>query len=237
MNIPLLNIEIQEFINDHLNSNITTILLKGTSFLNIETKNIVEQIEAKKKCETKLPTWFNTQNIYFPNKLNIEQASSELTANYKSNLIGGNSIIDLTGGFGVDCYYFSKQFKDLTHCEIDEHLSEIVKHNFKELNTNSIQTINRDGIQFLKDFQKTYDWIYVDPSRRHESKGKVFFLKDCLPNISEHLDLLFERSEHIMIKTSPILDISIGINELKSRFVDKACLSRWRGVTRRGGNC
>ncbi len=215
MNNSILNIEIQEFINKHLNSDITSILLKGTLFPNIETKEIIEQIEAKKKSEKKLPTWFNAQLIYYPNKINIEQTSSESTANYKSKLISGNSLIDLTGGFGVDSYYFSKSFKDVFLCEIDKSLSELVDHNFKKLNATSIQTLNCDGIKFLKDNKINYDWIYVDPSRRHESKGKVFFLKDCLPNIPESMDLLFERSEHIMIKTSPLLDISIGINELK----------------------
>lgn len=215
MNKDLLNFEIQEFIIEHLNSDFTSILLKGTSFPNIETKEVIEQIEAKKKSEKKLPTWFNAQLIYYPNKINIEQTSSELTAKYKSKLISGDSLIDLTGGFGVDSYYFSKSFKDVFHCEIDKNLSELVDHNFKKLNATSIQTLNCDGIKFLEDNQKTYDWIYVDPSRRHESKGKVFFLKDCLPNIPESMDLLFERSEHVMIKTSPLLDISIGIDELK----------------------
>ena len=114
MNKHLLNTVIQNFIDHNLNSDTTSILLKGTSFDKVETKDIIEQIEAKKKCQNKLPTWFSTQGIYFPNKLNIEQTSSEITAQYKSGLIKGNSIIDLTGGFGVDSYYFSKQFKEVT---------------------------------------------------------------------------------------------------------------------------
>jgi hypothetical protein len=215
LNGSLLNIEVQEFINTHLNSDITALLLKGTSFPSVETKDIIEQIEAKKKCEKKLPTWFNTQHIYYPNKLNIEQTSSELTAQYKSNLIDGDSIIDITGGFGVDCYYFSKHFKEITYCEINKNLSGIVRHNYKTLNVSSILTINSDGIQFLKENHSTYDWIYVDPSRRHESKGKVFFLRDCLPDILEALDLLFMRSKNVMVKTSPLLDIRIGIEELQ----------------------
>ena len=105
MNTSILNIDVQEFINTNLNSNITSIVLKGTSFSSVETNEIVEQIEAKKRCEKKLPTWFSAENIYYPNKLNIEQTSSEITAKYKSGLISGNSIIDLTGGFGVDCFY------------------------------------------------------------------------------------------------------------------------------------
>ena len=142
-------------------------------------------------------------------------SNNDVISEFKSKLISGHSIIDLTGGFGVDSYFFSKRFKDVVHCEMDEHLSEIAAHNFKVLNADSITAINYDGIQFLEENQKHYDWIYVDPSRRHESKGKVFFLKDCLPNIPDLLDVLFNRSNHVMIKTSPLLDISAGIQELK----------------------
>lgn len=215
MNTKILNTEIQEFINANINSNITTLVLKGSPFSGVEIKELIEQIEAKKKCETKLASWFNCQNIYYPNKLNIEQTSSEITADYKSKLITGHSIIDLTGGFGVDCYYFSKQFITVTHCEINKTLSEIVNHNYKQLGISTIKSIATNGIEFLKSSNTHYDFIYVDPSRRHESKGKVFFLKDCLPNIPEELDCLFEYSNHIMIKTSPLLDLSIGLNELK----------------------
>lgn len=215
MNNDILNTEIQEFINNNLNSNINTILLKGTSFSFVNTSEIIEQIEAKNRCKNKLSTWYETKNIYYPNKLNIEQTSSEITAKYKSSLIKGNSIIDLTGGFGVDCFYFSKQFISVTHCEINEELSKIASHNSNELNIQNITMHQIDGIEYLKNCNKNFDWIYIDPSRRHETKGKVFFLNDCLPNVPKHLGLLFKSSNNILIKTSPLLDLSIGINELK----------------------
>ena len=215
MNTEILNNEVQEFISQHLNSDINVLLLKGTNFSQVDTKEIIEQIEAKKRCEKKLFSWFKSDNIYYPNKLNIEQTSSETTAKYKSGLVSGDTIIDITGGFGVDCFYFSKVFKTVTHCEINNHLSEIVNHNYKQLKVNNIETIASDGIEYLKTTNKTFDWIYVDPSRRHDSKGKVFFLNDCLPNVPEHLDLLFNHSKNILIKTSPLLDFSVGINELK----------------------
>lgn len=215
MKKSILNTEIQEFINSNLNSDIASLLLKGINFPMLETKDVIEQIEAKKRSEKKLPTWFNTKNIYYPNKLNIEQTSSEITAQFKSDLISGESIIDLTGGFGVDCYYFSKVFKTVFHCEINESLSEIVNHNYKELNINNIITKKIDGIEFLKSATNTFYWIYIDPSRRHDSKGKVFFLNDCLPNVPEHLNLLFKHSKNILLKTSPLLDLSVGIGEIK----------------------
>lgn len=215
MNNYILNTEIQEFINEHINSDTAALLLKKTPFSSEVLKLIIEQIEAKKRCTKKLPTWFEAQGIYYPNKLNIEQTSSETTAIYKSNIIKGQSIIDLTGGFGVDCFYFSKQFKTVTHCEISASLSNIVRHNFKKLNVNNIDTLCINGIEYINETNKNFDWIYIDPSRRHDVKGKVFFLNDCLPNVPLHLDLLFKRSNNILIKTSPLLDLSIGINELK----------------------
>lgn len=216
MNKSILNTEIQEFINNNFQLNSSKLLLRGTDFESVSTKELVEQMEAKLRCEKKLPTWFNASNIYYPNKLNIEQTSSETTAAYKANLIQGKTIIDLTGGFGVDCYYFSKRFNAVMHCEIDKNLSEIVTHNYNQLHISNIKTINADGIAHLETTKETFDWIYIDPSRRHDSKGKVFFLDDCLPNVPAHLKLLFSRSKNILIKTSPLLDISVGISELQN---------------------
>ncbi|WP_066218650.1 THUMP-like domain-containing protein [Formosa haliotis] len=215
MNKRLLHTDIQDFITQNLKSEIASILLKGTSFNGVETRELVEQIEAKNKCLSKLPSWFNTENIYYPNKLNIEQTSSERTANYKASLITGDSILDITGGFGVDCFAYSKSFKEVTHCEINTDLSAKVAHNFKQLQVDNIKTVAQDGLSYLKESETVYDWIYIDPSRRHDSKGKVFFLKDCLPNVPEHFDLLFKHTQQILVKTAPLLDISIGSQELK----------------------
>lgn len=215
MNKLILNTVNQHFINNNLDTDIVSLLLRKTDFEEVDIKELVEQIEAKRRCKSKLPTWFNTENIYFPNKLNIEQTSSEITAQYKSTLVKGLSIIDLTGGFGVDAFYFSKQFKEVTHCELDENLSEIVSHNFKTLEVNHINTLTTDGIQYLKNSNTIFDCIYIDPSRRNDNKGKVFYLKDCLPDVTEHLDLLFKYSKTILIKASPMLDLSIGLSELK----------------------
>jgi len=211
----VLHIESQCFINKNLNTDTTSLLLKKQPELLVDIKVLIEQIEAKKRCQKKLPTWFETSNIYYPNKLNIEQTSSEITATYKATIISGNSIIDLTGGFGVDCFYFSKHFKTVIHCEINKELSQMVSHNYKQLEVENIQTIASDGLAYLKESTLKFDWIYIDPSRRHDSKGKVFFLKDCLPNVPEHLAVLFEHTNNILIKTSPLLDLSVGLNELK----------------------
>ncbi len=215
MNPAVLQTDVQTYINAHLKTDITSLVFKGTPFNTVNTATLIEQIEAKIRCEKKLPTWFNTPNIYYPNKLNIEQTSSEITAKYKSYLIKGNSLIDLTGGFGVDSYYFSKRFTKVSHFEINQDLSQIVTHNYKTLGIKNINTFATNGIAYLEQTNNTFDWIYIDPSRRNNSKGKVFFLNDCLPNVPKHLDLLFKYSPKILIKTSPLLDLSVGINELQ----------------------
>ena len=215
MNLSILQAIVQEFIDDNLKSNITKLILKGSPFDKISTQEVANQIVAKQKAAQKLPTWFATKNIYYPPKISIEQTSSEITAAYKANLVSGSSIIDITGGFGIDCYYFSKQFNHVIHCEINEELSTIVNHNYQQLNVKNIDTFSGNGIDFLKKTKETFDCIYIDPSRRNDSKGKVFLLKDCLPNIPENIDFLFTKTNQILVKNSPILDISSAISELK----------------------
>ena len=215
MNKTILNIDIQDFIIKNVNSNIHSLILKGSAFEGVETKELIEQIEAKKKCELKLNTWFQIPNIYYPNKLNIEQTSSETTALIKSNLIGGHSLLDLTGGFGVDSYYFSKKFKTVTHCETNPKLAEIATHNFNVLKADNVTTQCVDGLEFLKSTTERFDWIYIDPSRRDTEKNKKFLIEDCRPNITMHQSLIFNNSKNALIKMSPMLDISSALQTLK----------------------
>lgn len=191
-----------------------SVLLHGPQFEGVSPKELVAQLEAKKKSRDKLPTWFHSANIYYPNKLNIEQTSSEATARYKAQIVSGKSLVDLTGGFGVDCYFFSQKIASVVHCEISPELSEIAAHNFKILDRKNINCISADGMDFLKTMTQTFDWIYIDPSRRNNKKGKVFLLADCLPNLPENLDLVFQKTQNVLLKTSPLLDIKQGISEL-----------------------
>lgn len=216
MNPNVLNTEVQEFINAHLNTDLPGLILKQPEFSGVSTEELITQIEAKKRCEKKLPTWFKTPHIFYPNKLNIEQTSSEKAAEYKSKLVAGKTLIDITGGFGVDTFYFSKEVAQVTHCEINSELSKMVTHNFKALQVENVNCIAKDGIEVLKNSNQTFDWIYVDPSRRDSDQNRVFFLKDCLPNVPEYLELLFDHSKQILIKTAPLLDLHVGLKELTS---------------------
>lgn len=212
----ILQPNIQEFIVEKTNSDVSKLALVKNPFPEIDYKILLNQIEARAKSKDKLPTWFNTKNIIYPSKISVEQTSSEITANYKSELLSGKTLIDLTGGFGVDDYYFSKKVDKVIHCELNQELSEIVKHNFQELECKNIDCIYGDSLLILQKLNQKLDWIYIDPSRRNDAKGKVFMLKDCLPNVPELLDEYFKFTANILIKTAPVLDITAGLSELKN---------------------
>ncbi|MEA1787412.1 class I SAM-dependent methyltransferase [Arenibacter sp. GZD96] len=194
-----------------------SVALKKTTFEGISTAELTQQIASKKKCATKLPTYYRTPKIYYPHPLQLAQTSSEITAHYKASLVRGKSLLDLSGGLGVDSYYFAKKVGCVWHCEIDEILSQIAHYNFVQLGADNIRTYTGNGLDFLKQTKEKFDWIYIDPSRRNEQKNRVFMLADCTPNILEHLDSIFEKTACILVKTAPLLDLSQGISEL--RFV------------------
>ena len=215
LNERILQQDIQEHINNHLKSDIHKLILKGVPFEGVTVQEVANQVICKQKSEKKLPSWFDTKNIYYPPKVSIEQTSSETAAKYKASLVSGKRLIDLTGGFGVDSFYFSSTFNTVIHCEINTKLSKIAAHNFKQLNKTNITCLAENGIEYLKKSSDSFDVIYLDPSRRSDSKGKVFLLKDCEPNIPKYIDLLLNKTKTILIKNSPILDITSAIKELK----------------------
>lgn len=216
MNKALLNKEIQDFIRKHYKEDISKIVLSGSPFAEINVQELATQLFGRKKAEKKLPTWFNTDKIIYPSALNLEQTSSEKTAAYKASLTSGNTLIDLTGGFGIDAYFFSENFSRVIHCEQNEELSKLVRHNNEVLNRKNVDTYTGDSINFLQQTKISFDWIYIDPSRRDDAGGRVFLLHDCLPNVPDHLELLFGKAPNILVKTSPLLDIHAGLTELRN---------------------
>ncbi|MEO1013474.1 MAG: class I SAM-dependent methyltransferase, partial [Bacteroidota bacterium] len=214
MNKAVLKNEVQEFVLDNLSVDIPSLLLKKPFFKEVSNKELAQQIASKKKAKTKLPTWFKNNWVYYPDKLNLEQSSSEITAKYKANLVEGKSLIDLTGGFGVDSYFFSQRTDEVYHCEVNPELSEIALHNFEVLGRKNIIPVLGNGLEFLRRTTQHFNWVFIDPSRRHGTKGKVFFLKDSVPDVTQHLTLLFSKTNRVLLKTSPLLDISSGIRDL-----------------------
>jgi precorrin-6B methylase 2 len=214
LNPEILKPEVQDFIHAHLKVDLQKLILKGSPFDNISMQELAIQIEGKNKSEKKLPSWYKTKGILFPPKLNLEQASSEITAKYKASLIVKGVLIDLTGGFGIDDFAFAATAEKVFHCEINAPLSAIVKHNAKILGLENIQFIIGDSQKFLDQNQKA-ETIYIDPSRRANS-GRVFLLEDCEPDILKNLDLYLKKAERVIIKAAPMLDISAAVKSLKN---------------------
>ena len=206
----------QEFISKNLDIDIFQLILKQPVFPEVSNKEIAEQITSKLKSKKKLPSWFGTKNIYFPNKINIEQTSSELTAEFKSSIIAGDRMIDCTGGFGVDSYYFSKKFKSLIYIERDQSLYNITKLNSDKLGVTNTIHLNEDGLQYVKNIKTEFDLLYIDPSRRNLKNKKVHFLSECTPVIDSSLIKRLSKFKTILIKCSPIIDIKKTIDDLET---------------------
>lgn len=214
MNKEILQEEVQDFTHE-FKGDINSLAFSGSPFPNISTQELLRQISSRNQIKNKLPLWYKSKGIYYPPKLNLEQTSSEITAQHKAQYIQGDSLIDLTGGFGIDAYYFAQKTKQVWHCEMDAELSQIASHNAKVLGLENIEFHVGNSLEFLNG---DFDTIYADPARRDDAKNKVFLLEDCLPNIPLHLDDILSHSKLFMMKSSPMLDISQGIRDLEAVY-------------------
>lgn len=203
------------FIQEHKSKKLPEIALLLSKHPELDKEFIIGQINGLQKAKNKLPEFYNKKGIVFPSKLSFEQCSSEETAIYKSNLVSGKNLVDLTGGFGIDSYYFSKQFNQVTYVEPNTDLFDIVKSNFQSLEVNNITPINSTAEAFLKSNTDQFSVTYIDPSRRNENE-RVFRLENCVPNIIELAPEILNIADKLLIKTAPLLDIKQTIKDLKN---------------------
>ena len=170
-------------------------------------QEIAQQIKGKQIAAKKFP-FLLKENIIFPPHLNLEQASSENTAKEKAKNLSGRAFLDLTCGFGIDAYFLSQNFSEVTLLEQNEDLLEIVQHNWKTLGREA-NFINENLERFLEinEKEKQFDLIYLDPARRDKDHRKKFMLSDLSPNILEIQDKLLSISKKSMIKLSPLIDL------------------------------
>jgi len=214
VNLKLLQPQVQKFILDHLNDDLPKLIFKGSPFKNIDIKAIARQIKGKQVARKKFLELYRSDNVIYPPKLNLEQASSQTTAKYKSKFIKPNqSLIDLTGGLGLDSMAFAQKASMVTYCEIQPDVFEIAKYNFEVLNYD-IHCQCGDAISFLKASPHIFDWIFIDPSRRDNHLRKLFRLEDCTPNILNHLELFKTKSRKLMLKASPLLDLKYCLSSI-----------------------
>jgi 16S rRNA G966 N2-methylase RsmD len=213
----LMQPEVQQFIHEHEADDEKMLVLKHKAILGVPTALIAEQISGRRKAKTKLPTYYKTPNILYPPGLNLEQTSSEKTAIFKTEILAGlpkqNSIADVTGGLGVDSFFFSKLFKSVYHVEPNESLQKMAQHNHEQLKAGATHYHCCTAEPFIDLLENKIDCIYIDPSRRTAGQ-KVFRLTDCEPNVVELLPKFFKHTDYVLIKTSPLLDIQQGLQDL-----------------------
>ncbi len=201
-----MNAEIQEFILENIAENISDISLKISKQKDWPREYILNQINGWQKAKKKFPFLKDFPNFQFPVAKSVSQSSSEATAEFKSKLIKGQSSLDLTGGMGIDSYFFSKEFKQHAYNELNPALYSLTKENFEALVATNITCSQKTAEELLLNWTEKVDLIYLDPDRR-PGKGKAFLPEDCLPNVLELLPRIFELADHCLIKFSPMLDL------------------------------
>ncbi|WP_298953763.1 methyltransferase [uncultured Nonlabens sp.] len=214
MNLKVILPEVTEYLRSCLHENAAAFMLKKHPFNEVTTLELTQQLIGLQKARSKFLSFFENDQIIYPPKVNLEQTSSQATAVYKSQISKIDSMIDLTGGFGVDVSAFAKACPTTTHVELSSQLQEYAQHSFKVQGL-QIKSYCADGLQFLKENSSQYDLIYIDPSRKTASHSKAVLLKDYEPNVVENLEFLLKKGKQIMIKTSPMLDITAGLQQLE----------------------
>lgn len=213
--------EVQRFINENLSTHLHQLLLKKSPFPDVSIQEIVQQIKGKKTAQRKFPFLLKEQ-IVFPPNLNLEQASSQSTAAYKAKGLNGQSFLDLTCGFGIDAYFLSQNFENVTLVEQNPELIQIVAHNWKILNRKA-SFINQNLEEFLENQLQSqlegkisFDVAYLDPARRDVNNKKKFLLEDLSPNLLEIWERIGSIAAKIMVKLSPLVDITYLLGALEN---------------------
>lgn len=204
----------QQFIEAHRQDDVKVLALQAKKYPQVDISFALNQIAGWQTASTKLPSWAALSGIVYPMHLSMEQCSSEPTARYKASLVKGRTLVDLTGGLGVDCSFLSSNFEQVDYVERQAGLAEIAEHNFEVLGLSSKVTVHTgDGVNFLQKMNKV-DVIYLDPARRDNHGGKVVSIADCEPDVSRLEDLLLQKADTVLIKLSPMLDVKLACQTL-----------------------
>ena len=205
--------ETLRFIEENARADVRSLALQAKKYPQVDMAMAVVQIAGRQIAEVKVPSWYRTEGLFYPKHLSMEQCSSEATAIYKAGLVEGDTFADLTGGFGIDCSFLSRKFKQADYVERQSELCELAMHNFPLLGLN-IGVHNEDGVEYLKQMHPV-DVLFLDPARRDGHGGKTVAISDCEPDVSALEDLLVEKAKKVMVKLSPMLDLSLALKALK----------------------
>ncbi|MEP0710800.1 MAG: class I SAM-dependent methyltransferase, partial [Algoriphagus sp.] len=207
--------DFQQFVQDHLREDPALLLFRYQGKTDFDLKAAVQQISARQKAAKKLPSWAANPQVIFPASISLEQSSSEQTAEFKARGRKGKLMIDLTGGFGIDSYFLSNHFEKAIYCEKQEDLAEIAEHNLEVLATEKFDIVKGDGLAFLAQTEKHFDLIFADPARRGKGNQKLYKLQDCEPDVVSSWEMMKSKADSILLKLSPMLDISQALSELQ----------------------
>ncbi len=217
-----------EFIRSHSSDDVNALRLKYAS-KNSELKDFdidfaLLQIEARKKARLKLPGFVKYPDFVFPTLLSAEQASNEAVAKFHADMIPStSSLLDITAGLGIDALSFARRGINVTACEIDDNKCKALNHNAKVLDVaDRVTVLNTDSTVYLRKIDRKFDLIFADPARRNSSGGKVHAFSDCQPDILSALPDVFKRTSRLLVKSSPLLDLTFirnTVNDLNHIYV------------------
>lgn len=225
----MLTQQLKEFIAAHFNDDTGKLIMSASKYPTIDVKLAATIIEARKKLISKVPEWAENENLIYTSSLSTEQSSSSRTAIYKQNYCKKGIVADLTGGMGIDSYFFAKVNRQVIYIEKNPALFKATINNFLELGATNIDSINEEfnsinGDSLIRDVLNKHaierlDLIYLDPSRRKTGGKRVHFINEYEPKINELKEILFRYSDKILIKISPMADIKSvkqEVEEVKS---------------------
>lgn len=211
--------KLAEFVAKHISDDTTRLILDRAKWPEIDMDLAVNCIESRRKLRGKVQEWYEDPRLIFPARLSAEQCSSSATASYKASFAAkiGRSVADLTGGLGVDSWFFSKRFEKVLYNEMQEGLCAAASHNFRMLDAGNISTncgiAEKGNIgKILGDFRP--DIIFMDPARRGEGGKKVFLIEECTPDVLSLKDEVFSYCRHMLLKLSPMADVSMVCDRL-----------------------
>lgn len=212
--------ETLDFIRRHRTDDVRALALQAARYSDVDMLQAVTQIAGWQAARTKIPTWAACEGVLYPVHLSLEQCSSEVTARYKAAVVAGlggshTTLADLTGGFGIDCAFLSAHFARATYVERQEALCQTARHNFPLLGLAHIDVQCADSTEFLRQMPQV-DWIFLDPARRDGHGGKTVAIADCEPDVSHLEPLLLEKAARVLVKLSPMLDLSQALHTLHS---------------------
>ncbi len=200
--------EEKKFITEHETCDTASILLGASKYPGIDIPKVVSCIEARRKIRTKIPSWYAEPALEFPFPLALEQCSSEATAIYKRRFIReGDTVADLTAGLGVDSYFLAGKASSVECYEHNPVLAEATRHNLHLLHTDNV-TLHHGDSHTLLQGDGRYDLIYADPDRRSAAGRRIYSVRDCEPDIYAIKNELFRHTGRILLKLSPMADIS-----------------------------